>query len=150
MAQNDRRSGGSSDTFDAGQYGTLRYDFKKFGGKMGTIPDPSDEMIEAFMRGMRDTAKEFQNGEDVDVDNLSQEELAELMDDDSRMRIQEAQVKIAELTGALCQDSPGQDELLALPFRVRQGFLRWLQGKLLDPESAAAGTTPSRVTRLGG
>lgn len=140
---------GRDDTFDAGQYGTLRYDFKKFGGIQGMIPDPSDEMIEAYMRGMRDVAREYQNG-DVDVDSLSAEEVQELMNDDSNLRIQEAQIRLAELTAELCGGSPNKEQLLALPFRVRQGFLRWLQTKLIDPESNAAGTTPSRVTRIGG
>jgi hypothetical protein len=148
MARNGS-SGGSSDTFDSGSYGTLRYDFKKFGGVQGIIPDPSDQMIQDFMVGMRDTAKEFQKGS-VDVDNLSDAEIAELMDDDSNMRIVDAQDAIAELTATLCSNSPDKAAILALPFRVRQGFLRWLQGKLLDPEAEAAGTTPARVTRIGG
>lgn len=129
-----------NDTFDGGQYGTLRYDFTKWSGKQGVIPDPSDELIEQFMRGMRDTAKEYQSEGGADVESLSAAELQELMDDDSNMRITEAQAAIAKLTADLVQNSPSADELLALPFRVRQGFLRWLQGKLLDPEAGAAGT----------
>lgn len=150
MAGNNGRRGGASDTFDAGVYGTLRYDFKKFGGVQGVIPDPSDEQIETFMRNMRDTAKEFGQDESVDPDSMSAEELQELMEDEAALQIKEAQVKISGLVGDLCSSSPSADELLALPLRVRQGFMRWLQGKLLDPESEAADTTPSRVTRLGG
>lgn len=152
MAGNNGRRGGSTDTFDAGVYGTLRYDFKKFGGVQGIIPDPSDQQLEDFMRGMRDAAKEY-SSEDLDddkIEDMSAEELSELLDDDSSMRIKEAQEKIAGLVAELCSGSPNQDELLRLPFRVRQGFLRWLQGKLINPESEAADTTPSRVTRLGG
>jgi hypothetical protein len=143
---------GRADTFDAGQFGTLRYDFKAYKGIQGIIPDPSDQQIEDFMLGMRDTAKEFQAG-DIDpetIDRLSAEELQDLMDDDQNMRVVAAQEAISELVATLCSGSPSKDQLLALPFRVRQAFLRWLQGKLLDPEAGAAGTTPSRVTRLGG
>lgn len=139
---------GREDTFDAGQFGTLRYDFKKFGGVQGLIPDPSDEMIEEFMRELRDIANEFGSG-DVD-ENASPEEIAELMEDDSNLQIAAAQQRMAEVTGKLCQGSPDAAALLALPFRVRQGFMRWLQRKLMDPEASASGSAPSRVTRLGG
>lgn len=148
MAINDRR-GGRADTFDAGQFGTLRYDFKAYGGVQGIIPDPSDTKIEEFMRGMRDAAQEFST-EEVDVDNLTAEELQELMADDSNLRIKDAQDTMMGLLGELCDGSPSKEQLLALPLRVRMRFTRWLQEKLLDPESDAAGTTPSRVTRLGG
>lgn len=140
---------GRADTFDAGQYGTLRYDFKKFGGTQGIIPDPSDKMIEDFMRGLRDAAKEF-GAEDVDTDAMTPEQLQDLMDDDENLKIEEAQRKIAELLGELTQGSPSAEQLLALPFRVRQGFMRWIQGKLMDPEASAVGTAPSRVRQIGG
>lgn len=149
MAGNDRR-GGRADTFDSGQYGTLRYDFKTFGGIQGIVPDPSDEQIEAFMRGMREMAKKYGGDEDLDVDNLSAEQLQDLLEDDSNLRITEAQQEIAELTSELTSGSPNKEQLLALPFRVRQGFLRWLQTKLMDPEANAAGSTPSRVRQIGG
>lgn len=139
----------NSDTFDGGQYGTLRYDFKSWGGVQGIIPDPSDKMIEDYMKGLRDAAKEF-GAEDADTDNMSAAEVQELMEDDKNMEIEAAQAKIAELTSELCQGSPNTPQLLALPFRVRQGFLKWLQGKLMDPEANAAGTTDSRVRRIGG
>lgn len=116
---------------------------------MGIIPDPSDKMIEDFMRGLRDAAKEFGN-DDVDTDNMSAEEIQELMDDDANLRVEEAQAKIMGLLGELCGGSPSADQLLALPLRVRQGFMRWIQGKLLDPEASAAGTTGSRVRQIGG
>lgn len=146
----DRRGGGRADTFDAGQYGTLRYDFKKFGGVQGIIPDPSDEQIEAFMRGMRDSAKEFGQDDSIDVDSLSAEELQDLMEDDANLRLQEAQDRVCELLGELCGGSPSKEQLLALPLRVRTGFMRWIQEKLMDPESSAAASTPSRATRVGG
>lgn len=148
MAGNDRR-GGRADTFDSGEYGTLRYDFKKFGGIQGMIPDPSDELIEQYMRGMRDLAKEFSH-EGIDTDNLSAAEIQDLMEDDANLQIAAAQRRVAEITAELCQGSPTQEQILALPFRVRQGFLRWLQTRLMDPEANAVDSSPSRVTRIGG
>jgi hypothetical protein len=139
---------GRDDTFDAGQYGTLRYDFKKFGGVQGIIPDPSDEMIEEYMRNLRDIAREF--GEEDVNDDATPEEIQALLEDDSNMQIAEAQKRMAEATGAFCQGSPDAAALLALPFRVRTGFMRWLQRKIMDPEASAAGTSPVRAIRHGG
>lgn len=147
MATGNAR-GGRADTFDSGQFGTLRYDFKAYGGVQGMIPDPSDEMIEQYLRGMRDAAKEFSAAENTE--DLSAEQLQELLEDDQNMRLAEAQQVIAGLTAELCGGSPTKEQLLALPFRVRQAFLSWLQGKLVNPESNAAGSTPSRVARIGG
>jgi hypothetical protein len=140
------------DTFDAGQYGTLRYDFKKFGGVQGIIPDPSDEQIEAFMRRLREIAKEFgaDDAEDLDLDNATAEELSALLEDDSNLRIAEAQQTLCDAYGELCQGSPDATALLALPLRVRQGFMQWLQRKLLSPEASAADTGASPARRIGG
>jgi hypothetical protein len=136
------------DTFDAGQYGTLRYDFKKFGGVQGIIPDPSDEMLEAFMRRLRDIAKEY-GADDID-ENATAEQLQDLMEEDENLRLADAQKDQAEAVSELCQGSPNAEQLMALPFRVRQGFMRWLQRKLMDPEANASDSSPARVTRLGG
>lgn len=143
MARNDN-------VFDAGQYGQLRYDFKAFGGVQGMTPDPSDEMLEAFMRGMRDAAKQYSAAEGVDVDNLTQAEIAELMEDDDAMQIVAAQKTICSLVGDLTGGSPSADQLLALPLRVRQAYIKWIQGKLFDPEAGAASSTNAPVRRIGG
>ncbi len=140
------------DTFDSGQYGTLRYDFKKFGGVQGLIPDPSDEQIEEFMRSLRQVAKEFSDDDldDVDVDNATAEELSELLDKDENLQLAAAQRAMCECYAQLCQGSPDAAALLALPLRVRQGFMQWLQRKLLSGEASAADTSGSQARRIGG
>lgn len=144
--------GGRADTFDASQFGILRYDFTKFGGKQGTIDDPSDEMIEVYLNKMREIAKEF-GGDDQDeeaLERMSAEELAEHLEGDSRMQIVEAQKQMAAATAILCRETPSEADLLALPFRVRQRFQRWLSERLLNPESEASDGVVSRLRRLGG
>jgi hypothetical protein len=140
------------DTFDAGQYGTLRYDFKKYGGVQGIIPDPSDEQIEEFMRSLRQVARDFGDDEleDVDVDNASAEELSALLDKDDSLELAAAQRAMCECYAQLCQGSPDAAALLSLPLRVRQGFMTWLQRKLLSGEASAADTSGSQARRTGG
>lgn len=141
------------DTFDAGTYGSLRYDFKAYGGVQGRIPDPSDEMIEQFMRRLREIAAEFGADDDNTPDNveeLSAEELNELLAEDKNLRLAEAQQAMCEAVAELCQGSPDATQLLALPFRVRQAFMTWLQRKLLTGEASAAATEPVPARRVGG
>jgi hypothetical protein len=140
------------DTFDASSYGTLRYDFKRFGGVAGIIPDPSDEQIETFLRRLREIAREFgtDDQQDVDLDNASAEELTALLEDDANLRIADAQQAMVAAVAELCQGSPNAEQLLRLPFRVRQGFMGWLQRKLMSPEASAADTSGSPVRRIGG
>jgi hypothetical protein len=140
------------DTFDAGSFGVLRYDFKAYGGVMGRIPDPSDEMIEQFMTRLREIAREFgdEELEQVDLDNASAEEINALLAEDSNLQIAEAQRAMCDAVGELCQGSPSADQLLALPLRVRQGFMQWLQRKLFAGEASAADTQPGQARRIGG
>lgn len=138
------------DTFDAGSYGTLRYDFKRFGGVQGIIPDPSDEQIEAFMVRLREVAREFGDEEaTVDVDTADADELNAMLEGDG-LRLADAQRAVCDAISELCQGSPNADQLLRLPFRVRQGFMAWLQRKLLSPEASAADTGAAPARRIGG
>lgn len=140
------------DTFDAGTYGTLRFDFKAYGGVQGRIPDPSDEMIEAFMRRLREIAREFggEDVEDADLEDATAEEINELLRDDKNLEIAAAQREMCEAIAELCQGSPDAAALLALPFRVRQKFMAWLQRKILSGEASAADTQPAPARRVGG
>lgn len=140
------------DTFDASAYGTLRYDFKKWGGVQGIIPDPSDEQIEAFLRRLRDIAREFgdDTADDVDIEDASAEQLTAMLEDDTGLRLADAQKAIAEAVSELCQGSPDVAQLLQLPFRVRQGFLGWLQRKLMNPEASAVDSAGAPARRTGG
>ena len=140
------------DTFDASQYGALRYDFKKWGGIMGQIPDPSDEQIEQLMHRLREIAKEFGDEEldGLDLDEASASELQAVLDSDAKLRLADAQRALCEAYGELCQGSPDATALLSLPLRVRQGFFGWLQQKLLSGEASAADSRPSRGRRNGG
>lgn len=139
------------DTFDSGQFGTLRYDFKSWGGVQGIIPDPSDEQIEQLMRRLREVAREFgSDTDDTDLENASAAELTAILDEDDSIRLADAQKALCEAYGELCQGSPDAATLLTLPLRVRQGFFGWLQRKLMSPEASAADTTGSPAQRTGG
>lgn len=111
----------------------LDFDFGEYGPK-GTIPEPTQDRIEAFQR----VAREALGGRAVT-------DLAGMSDDEARAvndRLHDAVVD-------LCQGHPAREELEALPPRIRAGFVRWLMGELMDPTPANAGMRRSPAARNG-
>lgn len=137
-------------TFNAGSFGKLRYDFTAFGGVTGIIPDPSDQQIEEFIDTQRSFMEEV--GLDPDSDEIDNEALGEMLenDEDGKFNIAEMQRKMVEAVAKLCSDSPSTEAMSALPFRVRQAFLLWVQNQFLNPEASAVGTTSAQSRRTGG
>ena len=122
-----------NDTFQSSDYGRLRYDFKAWSGPAGPIDDPSDKAIETYFDAMRVIAKKY-GDEDTDTDDMTTEQLTQYLETEERLRLTEAQDEMAEAVATLCKDTPSKADLLALPFRIRQAFMRWLQRKITDPE----------------
>jgi len=126
--------GSNANTFDAGVFGSLRYNFTAFGGVTGIIPDPSDELLDDFNKSYRALLKEYgvtEDGEELeDVPDL--DELEKRAD---RPTFVQQQQDVVKLIAALCQDSPSEEQIMKLPFRVRQKFVVWLQRQLVSPEA---------------
>lgn len=120
-------------TFDAGQFGTLRYDFTAFGGVTGIIPDPSDEKLEAFNTAYMELLDKYGVGEDVDKDDP--DAVKDAIERNKDVSFIEQQKEMMELIAELCDHSPSLEELQKLPFRVRQVYLGWIQRELINPEA---------------
>lgn len=118
--------------FDAGKaVPDLEYDFRKYGGGKGTIPEPSDEIMAKYSRDMAVLANEV-SGEDIDPTDIRavMRAAAEV----SESELIEQQEQAAEITAELCQKTPNKDDLMGLPPRVRRAFYGWLNGQL-NPEA---------------
>lgn len=146
MATNRGRS--DPNTFDAGAFGTLRYDFTAFNGVAGIIPDPSDEMIDTFTKRYREMLDQY--GVDDDIDPNDPESVQTALEATEGIDISKQQREMAALFAGLCSDSPNAEQIMKLPFRLRGRFFTWVQRTLSDPESSAAGSTSSPVRRIGG
>lgn len=120
-------------TFDAGQFGTLRYDFTAFGGVTGVIPDPSDEKLEAFNTAYMELLDKYGVGADVDKDDP--DAVKDAIERNKDVSFIEQQKEMMELIAELCDHSPSLEELQKLPFRVRQVYLGWIQRELINPEA---------------
>jgi hypothetical protein len=146
--------GGALPGFDASTIvEELDYDFTKFGGKKGKIPEPSDEQIAALYAGMDKLVKEVA-GEHVKLpDNPSAEDLVIAL---NQLTLGESYRPMldgmTQLYADVCSGTPSVAELNQLPPRIRGLFFQWV-AKELRPELDAADSKPALRplrTRVGG
>jgi hypothetical protein len=111
----------------------LEYDFTKYGGSSGTIPEPTTKQVESFMNAAIEIAGELglTPGKPVSMDEIAgmSKDVAEQMNSQMTVRVL-----------ALCGDTITAEDLDKLPYRVKAAFIAWLAGEL-NPESRAPGTT---------
>lgn len=142
--------------FDAGDaVEALDWDFTKAGVKAkGTIPEPSDVAIGAFLDGLKtlysETRKLVQAGEQADA---TPGEMLDALAAVTGDMFVEQMKGIATLYAALCSGKPSEPELLALPLRVRAKFYGWVMSEVVNPEAeTGAGTAvvkPLRAAAAG-
>jgi hypothetical protein len=118
----------------------LDYDFTKFGGRKGVIPEPSDAAIGTYYTQLDELLKSIA-GEHVKLpDNPSPTDLLEAL---NQLTMGESYAPMLEGTteiyAKLCQNSPSVEELNMLPPRIRALFFQWM-AKQLRPELDAADT----------
>jgi len=136
--------------FDAGSVvDPLEYDFTTVTGykhrtAKGTIPEPSEEKIAAFLTSLRDTMKDT-NGADVDLTDPSVF-LAQLdqYDPDKFLSLYRS---ISVACAELCSGHPTAQQISDLPLRIRMQFFKWLFGEVMSPE-AKTGAGIAEVTPL--
>ena len=121
--------------FKATQVEGLDYDLRPYVDAHGTVPEPSDDLVEAFYYGLANVLKEALGEERLEGVNIrNADELAPLMADLSREDYKATRVTLLDLYANLCDGRPSRDELEALPYRVRQAFYGAVQ-EWLRPEA---------------
>lgn len=110
----------------------LDYDFTAFiEGAKGTIPEPTQDELEAFYAGMAEIA-EIDVPEDGDVDaEAARTAISEVLSDDGLMR--QFWPKVLDALEPICKGSPTRAQIEALPARIRLAFFDWLTSELTDP-----------------
>jgi|1185.fasta_scaffold720548_1 hypothetical protein len=137
--------------FDAGAVvEALDYDFTYFykqdhelyavlAGAKGTVPEPSDEMVQRLQRKMAEaTADLIPDGIDTD-DRVAMVKAMAAMPEDAFAK---GEAGILDALAELTRGFPTRDQLEVLPYRIKRKFIQWLTKQLMDPELSAAGTTP--------
>jgi len=120
--------------------GGLEYDFQPY-GKMGSIPEPSSDLIEAFQKEMASIMKEGmellpEKVENTDDPVVMIRVLTQFLSADTRA----VETKILQGCAALCQDSPNFDQQDELPYRLKRAWIGWLTGVFLVPEASTPAT----------
>lgn len=123
----------------AGAVEPLEYDFTQYvPDAKGVIPEPTTGQIQDYFNSAREMAKEVQGiraqadrvqAADGDADAFSEEEIAEIVDQMENLDIGEYTGKVVTMVAALCSDQPNADQINALPFRVRQAFVKWVSAQ---------------------
>lgn len=108
----------------------LDYNFEKFGGPSGTIPEPSDKQIYAFNEAMRSGLEA--RGVDITTgDRVAWAAQLAKLDVNAQREYLDSMVHVF---ADLCGGSPDLQQLQALPYRIRNAFFGWLAAQL-SPEA---------------
>lgn len=127
----------------------LDFDLRPFVQAHGTIPEPTDRQIAAFMAGVKDTFQAAQKDLPEGVDLEDPVSMLGALDDlDPEIQIR-AMNKLNEVYAELCSDTPTAEQIGQLPMRIRTVFFNWLQQEVMAPEAVTGGGN-AQVTNLRG
>jgi hypothetical protein len=119
----------------------MDWDFTAFGGEKGTIPEPSQDAVEAYQKEVTEAVKDIQGLPGAQSD-FTMEELNALMSSMGEVDFHKIASDVKDAIAKLCQNQPSREQLDLLPYRIFQAFQQWLQAEL-SPESSSVGTKPS-------
>lgn len=158
-------------TFQADVVEDMSYDFTKWGGPKGAIPEPTEHGLTSWLKAVDDVYGSTQAEDDlITRANKMQLELEAKKAGRAKGRAKKpdpepppvtwtglfeknlhAEARLTAAAGELCQNTPSEADIATLPYRVRQAFLLWLVEQYVvgggtgesDPPAQAAGTTTS-------
>ena len=131
----------------------LDWNFEKYGQGKGTVPEPSDKMIEEALRAMAEASAALYKKLGLErpaemTEEKINEVLAAFPEDFEAIAFADLTVKMIKIFAKLCGNQPSATQLKAIPFRARQAFFLWLM-KELRPEAGGGDTTrpPLRLVK---
>lgn len=130
--------------FDAGtQVEELEWDFTKYNGEHGVIPEPTTAQIKTYFNDVREVAKQVQGlrlqAEKAETGDLSDEETAEILASMEQLDMEKFQGEMKDALAKLCSGFPGRAQLDLLPHRILQAFMQWVTEQF-RPEAQTATT----------
>ena len=115
----------------------------------GTVTEPSDEMIGAFMDSMKtlttEAQEEFEGLADLG-DDPTPEQMVEALASLSGKDVVKFHEKMAALHATLCSGSPTEKQILLLPMRARTLFYGWLMTEVVSPEAGTGAGNGQVIT----
>lgn len=121
---------------------SMEYDFTDYGGGSGVIPEPTDDILDAFyaqvaevMGQVQETIGGLQNLDTTDPEAVQ----AALTQVEGSSIMSQVSSALTDVIAGLTQGRPSAEEIGRLPFRVKQAFMGWLVTQF-SPEAATPGT----------
>lgn len=123
--------------------GAIEYDFSKWNGPKGEVPEPSRNAVVKFTTQVTEALKAA-NVVNSDVETMSPGEIKDTVDkiDDEEV-FKRLTVTLLDAMAEVCDGFPSRDELDNLPYRPFLGFFGYLMGTLTNPEASVPDTTNS-------
>lgn len=117
----------------------LDYDFNPYVRAKGVIAEPSSDQIDTFRTSIAAAYQEMgldpellqsavAGGGEAGASML--EHFSEIMESTTGV-----EAKIARAVSVLCDGSPTEEQISALPHRVKALFLGWMTGTFFNPEA---------------
>jgi hypothetical protein len=114
----------------------MDWNFDKFGGGTGTVPEPSTEEMKLFQK---DFARIMRDGNALEMDSEESVKLTEEEFEELQTKMSAISDRLDVAISTLCKEQPSRAQVALLPFRVKTAFSRWLMEQF-NPEAAAAVT----------
>lgn len=138
--------------FDASTIGgDIEYDFSKWSGPAGVVPEPSRGAVSRMMKEVSSAFKEVGlRDENADDGSLQMDEVVNTMtkvEDEDEEMFELLANKLLDSLAKVCGGSPSREVLEALPYRPFIGFFGYVVGNLTNPEGTRSGTQNSRRLR---
>jgi hypothetical protein len=135
--------------FDASSIGgELEYDFSKWGGSKGVIPEPPRFAVSRMLKRVDELFVELGLRKAGDSEVKTPDDVIETMEKVNEEEVfEKMQDGLLEILAEVCGGSPSREDLEKLPYRPFQGFFGYLMGELTNPEASKPDTSNSRRLR---
>lgn len=125
--------------------GDLEYDFSRWSGPTGVVPEPPRAAVNTLMKSISVAFKDLGlRDEDETDDSLTPNDVEKTMNQiEDEELFEKMNEKLLDALAKVCAGSPSRENLEALPYRPFMGFFGYLIGNLTNPEGSKPGTTSS-------
>ena len=117
----------------------LDWTFEPFVHASGTIREPNDEQIAAYLADVKAIGQEVREKVPDAPEGSNPADLMAALENLDLGQVAELTGKMAGIMAALCSGDPSKETILALPPRRRTMFYGWLQAEVMSPEAAPGG-----------
>jgi hypothetical protein len=114
----------------------MDWNFDKYGGGSGTVPEPSTDDMKEFQKTF---ARIMRDGKALEITDDEAASLTEEQFDQLQKDMAAIGERLDVAISSLCKNQPSQEQVKLLPFRVKTAFSRWLMDQF-SPENGASGT----------